>query len=198
LLAKIFFGFSVKGVENFPKTGSIVIACNHASYLDPPLVALAMPRKIYSLARKTLFKNAWFAAFITYYGACPVSHNNAKGMLTALRLLREDKPLLLFPEGTRTVDGKLQPIKSGAAWLAVHGKCSIIPVWIAGTYEAYPKGGKFPKMAKITIDIGKPFNPTDMGGMNEEETIILTTQELQNRMNQFEQKMIEQRNISTE
>lgn len=197
-IAKLFFGFSVKGVENFPKSGAVVVASNHASYLDPVIVGLALPRQIFYLARKSLFKNPWFAALIKYYGAYPLSRSDAKGMLTALRLLKESKPLLVFPEGTRTLDGKLQPVKTGAAWLAFHGKCPIVPVWIEGSFESYPKGRKFPKTAKITVAIGKPINPIEIGGKDDEENITLATNDLQDSLAQFEQNFTEQKNLSTD
>lgn len=197
-IVKIFFRLSVRGLEHLPKSGAVVIACNHASFLDPPLIALAMPRQIFFLARKTLFKNKLFGGFIKYYGAYPVSRSDARGMLTALRLLKDDKPLLLFPEGTRTLDGKLQPIKTGTAWLAVHGNCQILPIWIEGSYQSFPKGNKYPKPAKITVEIGTLINPKDIIGNNEDEIILNTTKELQNVMSHFEQKMIDQRNESTD
>lgn len=196
-IVKIFFGLSVRGLEHLPNSGAVVIACNHASFLDPPLIALAMPRQIVFLARKTLFRNKLFGGFIKYYGAYPVSRNDAKGMLTALRLLRGERPLLLFPEGTRTMDGKLQPVKTGTAWLAVHANCLIVPIWIDGSYQSFPKGNKFPKPAKISVEIGKPINPLEINGNNDDEVIINTTKELQEVMSRFEQKMINQRNEST-
>lgn len=178
-LVKLFFRFSVTGLEHLPKSGAVVIACNHASYLDPPLVALALTRQTYFLARQSLFRNRLFGGFIRYFGAYPVSRSDARGMLTALRILKEAKPLLVFPEGTRTLDGKLQTIKTGAAWLAVHSQCSIVPVWIQGSYKALPKGSSLPKPAKITVVIGEPINPNQDETLDKEQRISAATQTLQ-------------------
>lgn len=189
-LVKIFFRFSVTGLEHFPKTGAVVIACNHASYLDPPLVALALPRQIFFLARKSLFHNWLFGSLIHYFGAYPVSRSDAKGMLTALRILKEEKPLLVFPEGTRTMDGKLQVVKSGAAWLAVHTQCKIIPVWIQGSYQALPKGGSLPKPSKVCVVIGEPIDPNQAETIKKEAQIEAATKSLQSALSTMEKQFL--------
>ena len=118
-LIKMYFRISSAGMENIPSAGPVILAANHCSYLDPFLITLCVRRQIYQLARESLFRNPLFAKLIWSYGARPISRSDARGLKSALTLLQEDKTLLLFPEGTRTRDGNLQRLKTGAAWLAV-------------------------------------------------------------------------------
>ncbi len=189
-VAKLLFGFTVTGFQNLPPKGAVVIACNHCSYLDPPLVAISVRRQICFLARASLFRNRLFGALIKSFGARPVSRSDAGGMKSALRLLREQNALLLFPEGTRSLDGKLQPIKSGTAWLAIYGRCPIVPVWIDGSYRALPKGGSVPKFKKIRVEIGEMIDPLEIEAVDRDALIAAVTERLSSRLQEMEQRYL--------
>ncbi len=155
---KILFYMEVEGRENIPEEGPFILASNHLSFLDPPLLGISSPRKLYFLARKTLFKNKIFSAFIKRLGAIPIEREGSPMALRkGLDVLKEGKGLVIFPEGTRSRDGKLKNGKPGVGFLAIKGKCPVVPVFISGTDKALPVGAKFIKPTKIKVKIGKPL-----------------------------------------
>ncbi|HDN97717.1 MAG TPA: 1-acyl-sn-glycerol-3-phosphate acyltransferase, partial [bacterium] len=131
---------------------------------DPPVLGVASSRKLYFLARRTLFKNRLFSLIIRRLGAIPIEREGLPVTLRkALNILKEGKGIVIFPEGTRSKDGKLKEGKPGVGFLAVKGRCPVVPVLISGTEKALPVGAKFIKPAKIKVKIGKPlfFNSGD-------------------------------------
>lgn len=161
ICSKILFRLKVYGKENVNKVkGAAIFAPNHASFLDPPLSAVASPRPLQFFARHTLFRNRFFGTLITHLNAIPV-HREAPeiGEFKALlKLLKQDKLVLLFPEGTRTMSGEHQEAKSGLGFIALKARVPIIPVYIHGSYEAWPKEARFPRFTKISITIGEPIS----------------------------------------
>jgi 1-acyl-sn-glycerol-3-phosphate acyltransferase len=158
LVARIGFGYKVVGRENIIENGSAIMASNHASYLDPPLVGIACRTELYFLARKTLFRNPVFGRILTRVNSLPV--DLAKGDLTAIRaiikLLKEGKRTVIFPEGTRTLTGEIQAARPGIGMVIAKTLAPVVPMRIFGSYEAWPKGGKL-KHAPITVVVGKPL-----------------------------------------
>jgi 1-acyl-sn-glycerol-3-phosphate acyltransferase len=158
LIAGIGFGYKVVGRENIIENGSAIMASNHASYLDPPLVGIACRTELYFLARKTLFRNPVFGRILTRVNSLPV--DLAKGDLTAIRaiikLLKEGKRTVIFPEGTRTLTGEIQAARPGIGMVIAKTLAPVVPMRIFGSYEAWPKGGKL-KRAPITVVVGKPL-----------------------------------------
>ena len=158
LIARIGFGYKVVGRENIIENGSAIMASNHASYLDPPLVGIACRTELYFLARKTLFRNPVFGGILTRVNSLPV--DLAKGDLTAIRaiikLLKEGKRTVIFPEGTRTLTGEIQAARPGIGMVIAKTLAPVVPMRIFGSYEAWPKGGKL-KRAPITVVVGKPL-----------------------------------------
>ncbi len=146
-----------------------IIAANHASFLDPPLIAASWPEPIHFLARKTLFDVPLLRPIITGLNAHPLQAANDTGALKqALTLLESGKKILLFPEGTRSLDGTMAPFKQGISMLARKSQAAIIPAYIHGSYKAWPKNSKYPTLfgAKTACAFGKPiylseFDQTD-------------------------------------
>jgi 1-acyl-sn-glycerol-3-phosphate acyltransferase len=158
VIAHVGFNYKVVGSENILEEGSAIMASNHASYLDPPLIGIATRAELYFLARKTLFRNPIFGGILTRVNSLPV--DLAKGDLTAIRmiikLLKEGKRTVIFPEGTRTLTGELQAARPGIGMIIAKTLTPVVPVRIFGSYEAWPKGGKL-KRFPITVVVGKPL-----------------------------------------
>lgn len=150
----------ISGRENIPKTGGFIFASNHASHLDPPVLAVASPRQLTYLAKIELFKNPVFARLIKSLGAFPIQRGKGdmKAIETAASFLKAGHALVVFPEGTRTLTGKIGRIRFGAARLAILANAPIVPAYISGTYKAWPKHGKI-KSGNVTVKIGNPIQP---------------------------------------
>ena len=150
---RVFFNLKVKGLQNIPKKTNFIIAVNHTSYMDPFVVSSVISKKIYWIALKGLYSSAWIRWFM--YGTDTLPVGNASEKLICL--LMDNKHVGIFPEGTRTHDGKLRDFKRGAALLAIRTGRPIVPCAIIGAYEAYPVKARFPKFfGSITIKIGPP------------------------------------------
>lgn len=161
LLIKVFYRHKIFGQDHIPKGGAI-IAANHASVLDPPLIAISWDKEIAFLARSGLFEIKWLGWLIKRLNAFPLSESSSD--LNAMRLIgklvKKNQQVLIFPEGHRSFNGHLQPLKSGVATLATRFECPIIPCYIAGSFDAWPKGKKCPQFsARTACVIGSPINP---------------------------------------
>jgi 1-acyl-sn-glycerol-3-phosphate acyltransferase len=159
--AKAAFRFRVFGQENIIEEGPAIMAANHQSYLDPPLVGIACKNELHYLARKTLFDKPLLGAVISRVNAVPV--DLAKGDLTALRtvihLLKTGHRTLIFPEGTRSLNGQIQQARPGMGMIIAKTLAPVVPVRIFGSFEAWPKGGKI-RLHPITVVVGKPIRFT--------------------------------------
>lgn len=157
LYLTLFYRLKITGLENIPK-GPAVIAANHTSYFDPPIIGSAFPEKIYYLAKPDLFKGI-FGRLIESLGAYPIGTNAIK---TATHLLKEGHKIVIFPEGERSSDGTLLPLKKGFHLLAAKTKSPILPVHISGAYEAFPRDQKWPRFTgRIEITIKPPISVDD-------------------------------------
>ena len=142
-----------------------IVACNHASNMDPVIVGCFFPRRLRYFAKEELFTNWFFGGCIRALGAMPVSRENNASAAGALRgfmkLYQEGNDVLIFPEGGRTLDGKLQPLEAGVAVVAAHTKAPILPAFIHGSFKAMPPGSAFIKPTKIRITFGEPLRFSD-------------------------------------
>ena len=158
---KIWLRWEVFGKENIPAEGPVVIAANHLSLLDPPVLGAAATRKVHFMAKSELFKPAWFGALIRKLGAFPVRRGamDRDAIKTGLTILKENKVLAVFPEGTRSKTGELGRAGGGAFMMAVKCKAKIVPVYIYGTDLK-----RHPGWPKVRVIFGKPmeYDP-DMG-----------------------------------
>ncbi len=154
-----YFRWKIFTPENVPQTGPVVLAANHASFIDPPLVGSALPRDINYLARESLFRFPIIGAILRSWNAVPVDRDGggAKGLKMILDRLNKGGAIILFPEGTRTRDGKLQPARSGIGLTVIKSDAPVIPVRVFGTYEAYGRHLKFPRPRRIAVKYGKPM-----------------------------------------
>jgi 1-acyl-sn-glycerol-3-phosphate acyltransferase len=162
-LIKVFvfaaYGHKVYGKEHIVQ-GKGILAPNHTSFLDPPLIAASWPEEVSFLARKSLFSYRLFGTLITILNAYPV--NGTAQDLNSFRLiygmLEQNKKVVIFPEGIRSSDGALTPIKSGIGMLALRSKSPIFPIYIHGCYQIWNRQRRFPKLwGKTACVIGSPI-----------------------------------------
>ncbi len=146
-LMRAWFGLRVRGAEHVPASGPALIVSNHQSILDPPVIGGAARRQIYFLAKAELFRIPMFGSLIRALHARPVRREGSDpgALRTAAQLLGEGKALLVFPEGTRSLNGRLGEGKPGVGMLAVTSGAPVVPVYVSGTLEALPKGSAWPR-----------------------------------------------------
>ena len=154
----LYFRFTVSGKENIPRTGGAVIAANHASYLDPPAVGIAMPRKLNFMAKEELFKIPVLGPIIKALGAFPVrrASGDRAALTRALELLDHGQLMGIFPQGRRASNQELA-LRGGAVFLALKAQVPLIPVAVLGSDKAWGVGRKLPRPTKIRVVIGKPI-----------------------------------------
>lgn len=145
--------------ERVPASGPVILASNHASIIDPPLVGTGLNRGISYLARESLFRFPVVGWVLRKWDAVPVDREGggARGLKAIMDRLLAGGGIILFPEGTRTMDGKLQPARSGIGLTVIKSNAPIVPVRVFGTFEAYGRDAKFPKPHKIAAKYGKPM-----------------------------------------
>ncbi len=155
-----YFRWRVFNAERVPLKGGVIIASNHASFLDPPLVGSGLKRDINYLARESLFRYPGIGALLRSWNAVPVDRDGggAKGLKIILNRLLDGNGIILFPEGTRTLDGKLQPAQSGIGLIVIKSTAPVVPVRVFGTFEAYGKNHKFPRPHRVMVKYGQPMN----------------------------------------
>ena len=153
LLLKIFWRMEIRGIENLPESGGFIITSNHVSYLDPAVLVASLNRKIYFITKKEVFKNSFVRLMLKNMNAFSVDRENVDMLAfkKAMNILREEKVLGIFPEGTRSSNGELQELKLGAIKIAMKTGVPILPVGIIGTHKIYPRGIKFPILFKHKI-----------------------------------------------
>ncbi len=166
-LFKIWFRVQAVHPERIPRAGGCLIASNHASYLDPPLVGTTVKKRVvHFMARDTLFRFPLMRWFYENIGT--ISIDRTRGDLSALKraiqVMKAGHVVCLFPEGTRTLDGRLQEPKAGVGFLIAKAGVPVIPVYIQGSYQAYPKGASWMKPVKIRVIYGEPVNPAELLG----------------------------------
>lgn len=160
-LARGLFDFQVIGAEKLQFPGPALIACNHVSFLDPPFVGQALDAPIHYFARKTLFDHPILGWLLREWQTVPIDRDkpDATSLKTTIRFLRQGEKVLIFPEGTRSPDGTLQPAEAGVGLFIAKTKVPVLPVRIFGSYEAYPRGAKTLRPARIRLVVGELWQP---------------------------------------
>ncbi|MSR43371.1 MAG: 1-acyl-sn-glycerol-3-phosphate acyltransferase [Pedosphaera sp.] len=146
--------------ERVPVSGPVILASNHASFFDPPLVGSGLPRPINYLARASLFRFPLVGAWLRSLSAVPVDREGAggRGLKAILDRLLAGGVIILFPEGTRTRDGRLQPAMSGIGLTVIKSIAPVVPVRVFGTFDAYGRHLWIPRPHRVMVKYGTPMN----------------------------------------
>ena len=157
------FGLRVVGRERVPARGPFILASNHISYLDPPLVGVACPRRLRFMARADLYGSRRLAAFLNGVRVISLKRDepDLRAVREALACLRRGEPVAIFPEGGRQLSGTLGEARRGVGLLALAAQVPIIPVFVQGTFQALPPGATELQSAKIRVAFGEPIPYTD-------------------------------------
>jgi 1-acyl-sn-glycerol-3-phosphate acyltransferase len=174
LYFKLFHRINIIGIENIPISGPFILASNHLSFLDPPAVGCKVNRNLHYFARSSLFVGP-LGFLIRRLNSIPVNRDQLdfKTLKTTLKVLKDGHPLLVFPEGTRSLDGKISSGKKGIGLLVKKSKCPVFPVRIRGTFEILGKGKIFPRIGrKICLSYGKELSYEDLTAKCEDRSEI--------------------------
>ena len=156
----VVFNLRVTGLSRLPKSHGAIIAPNHVSFLDPWLVGVVMPPIVSYMARGSLFQIPIFGGFLRNLNALPIvrgSNAARQGIKSGLDALKDNRTLVVFPEGTRSADGELQPLKRGIILLARQSGFPVVPIYCEGTFETWPRQRPLPLPGPITIHVGEPI-----------------------------------------
>ena len=155
-----YLRWQVFNAERVPLQGGVILASNHASFLDPPLVGSGLKRDINYLARESLFRFPGIGALLRSWNSVPVDRDGggAKGLKKILDRLLAGGGIILFPEGTRTPDGQLQPARSGIGLTVIKSSAPVVPVRVFGTFHAYGRHLKFPRPHRVAVKYGRLLN----------------------------------------
>jgi len=153
-----------------PSAGGAVYMCNHQSFMDPVLMSLALQRPMNYMARDSLFRHRLFRLLIESLNAFPVRRGTADtaALKEALRRVRRGEQVVLFPEGTRTRDGRIGPFLPGVAFVAQRTGAITVPVVIDGAYECWPRTRRLPRRGEIIVRYGRPYRPEEARAMSAE------------------------------
>ena len=187
----LFLRISVYGKENVPKDGAFIIAGNHQCYFDPVFCGIPIKRDLFFLARDSLFKNRLFGFIIASVNSIPVKRDHAdiKSMKTIISILKQGYGVCLFPESTRTTDGRIKDFKPGLGLLSRKGNAGVLPVLIDGAFECWPKNKKFFRFrSKISIVYGKYIPPDELKNIKDKELAETLTATLRNMQNNLRTK----------
>ncbi|MGQ0627356.1 MAG: lysophospholipid acyltransferase family protein [Phycisphaerales bacterium] len=171
---RIFFRLRATGTQHMPGSGPVIVAVNHQSHLDAEMVGTVLPRHLNYIARASLFKNPLFGWFIRMLNSVPIKEGTSDtgAIRTAIEQLALGRAVLIFPEGTRSPDGTLQPFKRGVWLLLSRSRCPVLPVAVRGAHAAWPRGTKLPRLFgghRLSVNIGEPIAPETLLALGPDE-----------------------------
>jgi 1-acyl-sn-glycerol-3-phosphate acyltransferase len=174
ILATVLMRWRATGQANVPMTGGALLVANHVSFLDVVFLGIPLRRPLNYVARSTLFVPV-LGPFIRSVGAFPIQREGmgASGMKETLRRLRSGGIVTLFPEGTRSTDGRLGKLKPGIAVLVARVGVPVVPAAVAGMFEIWPRSRMFPVPNPIRIHYGRPIYPDELAGLDTEAITAL-------------------------
>jgi 1-acyl-sn-glycerol-3-phosphate acyltransferase len=163
LAFRIGFGLQVQGQAHVPRHGAFLLASNHLSFLDPPLVGAACPRRLWFLARDDLFEHPLLGTLLRMLDVMPLKRgeSDVATIRLALHHLKRGHPVAMFPEGGRQLSGAIGASKRGIGLLAAWARVPIVPVVVQGTFDALPPTASRPRPAKIRVAFGPPIPYTN-------------------------------------
>ncbi len=170
---RLAFRFRSVGAGHVPRDGAVLLAANHVSLLDPPVVGAGAPRPLHFMAKAELFRVPLLGSMIRRLNAHPVERDGADAgaLRRALQLLQAGHGLVVFPEGTRGTEGTLGRGRPGAGMLAALSEAPVVPVYVQGTGRVLPRGASRPALARITVRYGAPLRFARGRGKNRYQAI---------------------------
>jgi 1-acyl-sn-glycerol-3-phosphate acyltransferase len=173
-LAEVVMGWRATGQGHIPPSGGVLLVSNHLSFLDVFFLGIPLQRPLNYLARSTLFVPG-LSALMRSVGGFPIQREGigASGMKETMRRLRAGGVVALFPEGTRSEDGELGPLKPGLASLALRVGVPVVPVGLAGLFESWPRSRPLPVPHPVRIHYGEPISPEELAGLETEAITAL-------------------------
>jgi 1-acyl-sn-glycerol-3-phosphate acyltransferase len=182
-------GYRVEGRHRVPLKGPVLLIGNHQSYLDIPLMGLACPRRIWFLARKRLFTSVLLRWIMDFFGTVAVDNEgfSRAGLEGLLQELKKGNAVLVYPEGERSWDGEVAPLKPGVTLLVRRGRCPIVPIGVAGAFDAWPRFRRRISFAppwlrwrpaRIAVSVGEPIDGAALANRDRAEIL----EELQNAL----------------
>lgn len=166
-VARLIYRPVIEGQENIPRTGPVLLASNHLSFVDSVVIPLVAPRRVVFLAKAEYFtgdgiRGTLMRSFFTALASVPIQRGTAgaaqEALDSALKILNDGHAFGIYPEGTRSRDGRLYRGRTGVAWLALTARCPVVPVALSGTQDIQPVDSRFPRISKITVRFGKPLD----------------------------------------
>ena len=166
-VARLIYRPVIEGRDNIPRTGPVLLASNHRSFIDSIVIPLVAPRRVVFLAKSDYFtgtgvRGALMRWFFTAVGAVPIRRGTAgaarEALKSAMEILDDGLAFGIYPEGTRSRDGRLYRGRTGVAWLALTKGCPVVPVGLQGTQDIQPVGSRIPRIRKIAIRFGEPLD----------------------------------------
>lgn len=187
----LYFHNRVFGVKRVPRHGGLLLAGNHQSVLDPMLQTYALPRECHYVARDTLFLNPFFARLIRSFNAFPIKRDSAD--LTAVKetlgRLKGGAAILIFPEATRTLDGRIRPLQPGIFSIARKAGVPIVPVVLDGAFEAWPRSAPLPRPGIVWVEYGHPLLQAWIAQTDPRDAAAEVTGQMRAMQNALRQRM---------
>jgi len=186
-----FYRVRAYGMKNIPKTGAVLLLCNHQSFFDPIFSQSWVLRSFHFVARDSLFRIALVGPLIRSLYTIPIRRGRAD--MTAMRSiigkLKGNCAVCLYPEGTRTADGKIAEIKPGFGLLSRRGNAPVVPVVIDGAFECWPRNRKLPSFGRVVVSYGEPFSPQEVKQLGDREFARIITERLRKMQSQLRLKL---------
>lgn len=183
---KIILKLRIEGLENVPADGAVLLISNHQSFLDPVLAGGRIKRQITFMARDSLFTKPVLGKALYSVGAIPLKRDEADtgAIRKVIAVLKQQGSVCLFPEGTRTNDGRINAFKRGFGLICRRGGAAVVPVVIEGAFECWPRGRKFPKPGMMVhIRYGKPLSFDEVKTMDIDALVAHLSQTMQQMQN---------------
>ena len=185
----VWFRCRFYGREHIPKTGALIVVCNHQSNADPVFVGVGCTRRLSYFAKKSLFVGP-FSWAIKSLDAIPIDRIgfSLDTIKQTLKRLKAGGGVAIFPEGARSEDGKLRPLKPGFAFMARRGKAVIVPMAVSGAFEAWPRSQRFPRPKKVIAQFGPIIDLETVEKLTDDELLHLVQQRLTECLNQADKR----------
>jgi len=190
-LARLIYRPRIHGRENVPRRGAVLLASNHLSFVDSVVITLVAPRRVAFLAKDAYFTGRGFKgwlsrSFFTAIGAVGVVRGAGSAAQDALdkglQILKAGEAFAIYPEGTRSLDGRLYKGRTGVAWLALTAGCPVVPVALEGTQRLQPVGSRIPRLHRISVTFGEPLDLSRFGSADSGRARRHATDEVMRRI----------------